>query len=91
MAEQQGVYILAEVTEDGKPAPLTLELMGLGRELASKLDEKLCAVLCGSGLSPAAEELAAYGAEEVFVLDDEALASYNPDIYLPVLKKLFSE
>lgn len=91
MAEQQGVYILAGVTEDGKPTSLTLELMGLGGELASNLGEKLYAVLMGHGLSTAAEELAACGTEEVVVLDDEALAQYNPDIYLPVLEKLFSD
>jgi electron transfer flavoprotein alpha subunit len=91
LAEQQGVYILAEVNEDGKPAPLTLELMGLGGELASKLGENLYAVLCGSGLGAAAEELAGRGAEEVFVFDDPVLAQYNPDIYMPVLEKLFSE
>jgi electron transfer flavoprotein alpha subunit len=91
MAEKQGVYILAEVTEDAKPASLTLELMGLGGELASKLGEKLYAVLMGHGLGATAEELAGCGAEEVFVLDDEALAQYNPDIYLPALEKLLSE
>jgi len=91
MAEKQGVYILAEITEDEKPAPLTLELMGLGGELASKLGEKLYAVLLGNGLGAAAQELAGCGAEEVYVLDDEALTRYNPDIYLPVLEKLFMD
>ena len=91
MAEKQGAYILAEVTEDAKPTPLSLELMGLGGELASKLGENLYAVLMGHGLTAAAQELAGCGAEEVYVLDDEALASYNPDIHLPVLERFFSE
>jgi electron transfer flavoprotein alpha subunit len=91
LAEQEGIYILTEITEGAKPTPLTLELMGLGGELASGLGEKLYAVLMGHGTEEAAEELAGCGAEEVYVADDEALSPYNPDIHLPVLKKLFSE
>lgn len=91
MAEKQGIYILAEITEDKKSTPLTLELMGLGGELASKLGEKLYAVLMGHGLDAAAEELTGRGVEEVFVLDDQALVQYNPDTYLPILEKLFTD
>lgn len=91
MAERSGICILAETTEGGKPTPLTLELMGLGGDLGSKLGDKLYAVLMGHGLGEAARELAGCGAEEVLVLDDEALARYNPDIHLPILEKFFSE
>jgi len=90
LAERSGIYVLAETTEGGKPTPLTLELMGLGGNLASKLGDKLYAVLMGHGLEEAARELAGCGAGEVVVLDHEALARYNPDIHLPILDKFFS-
>jgi electron transfer flavoprotein alpha subunit len=91
LAQQYGIYILAEVTDDGHPTPLTLELMGLGGGLADKLNHELCAVLLGHGIGAAAEELSKRGGAEVFVLDNEGLARYNPDTYLPILEKLFTE
>lgn len=88
MAESQGICILAESNPGGNPTTLTLELMGLGRKLASGLGERLYAVLLGNQVTPAAEELARYGAETVFCADDPGLCEYNPEIYLPVLLSL---
>ena len=70
---------------DGSPTPLTLELLGLARKLASSLGKKVVALLLGSGIAEGAEELARSGADEVFLADDAGLAEYNPDVYLPLL------
>lgn len=85
MAELQGICILAEINDNKNPTSLTLELLGLGGRLASRLGERLYAVLLGSGIATAAEELTRYGAGEVYVLDDARLDAYNPDTYLPAL------
>lgn len=62
-------------------ASISLELMGLGRELAGGLGTRLGAVILGEGIGEAAHELAKYGADEVLYLDHPSLSTYNPDIY----------
>ncbi len=88
MTETNGIYILAEYNRNNSPTSLTLELLGLGRKLASGLGERLHAVVMGSAVTAAAEELARCGVDEVFCADDAQLSEYNPDTYLPVLMKL---
>ena len=88
MAESQGVCVLAETSPSGDPTLLTLELMGLGGELASSQGERLSAVILGDGVAAAAEELTRYGADVVFYADHARLSEYNPDTYLPLLMKL---
>ena len=85
MSEEQEIYIFAEVTKKGSPTPLTLELMGLGKELAAGTGGDLHAVMPGEGVEEAAGELSRYGASGIFALDHPALSEYNPDIWLPAL------
>lgn len=91
MPGNKDVYVLAETTEDGRPSYLSLELMGLGRELSTAMGGRLCAVLLGDGVGEAAEELSRYGADEVFAVDDESLAPYNPEVYLAVLEEFVKD
>jgi electron transfer flavoprotein alpha subunit len=88
LTETQGICIIAECNQKNNPTTLTLELLGLGKKLASGLGERLFAVILGSGVSAVAEELAHGGADEIFCADDARLSEYNPDTYLPVLMKL---
>ena len=85
MAEPQGICILAEINDTGSPTSLTLELLGLGKKLASDMGSRLSAVLLGSDIPVAAQELARHGADEVLFLDDPGLARYNPEIYSEVM------
>ncbi|MFO8110841.1 MAG: hypothetical protein R6U17_10045 [Thermoplasmata archaeon] len=48
--------------------PTGPELLGKGRELADKLREQLCAALLGDEVLKLCDELAAYGAEKVYVI-----------------------
>ena len=89
MAAPQGICILAEVTQANVPTSLTLELLGLGRKLASASGDKTTAVLVGSGVSAAAQELAGRGADEVLFVDHAGLAAYDPEVYTGVLAKLW--
>jgi len=89
LAAPQGICVLAEVTEENNPTSLTLELLGLAKRLASASGRKTTAVLLGSGVSAAAQELAGRGADEVFLAEDAGLAAYDPEIYAGVLAKLW--
>ncbi len=57
--------------------PVTLELIGKAKELASRIDHPVYAVFIGSGVENAAGELLHYGVDTVFVYDNEKLKYFN--------------
>lgn len=88
LAEAQSIYILAETGESKRPTAITLELMGLGQKLASGLGTDLNAILPGSDVQGAAQELAGYATGEVLLLEDPALSRYHPELYAEALAGL---
>ena len=74
-SEWNGVCVFAEQRE-GKIHPVCFELLGKARELASVIGHKVIALLIGSGVDRAAEELLSYGADKVYVYDDAAFADF---------------
>lgn len=60
---------------------VSLELLGKGRELADKLNDKLSAVILGYDVKNLCEELIHYGADEVVCVDDEVLDTYITNTY----------
>ena len=72
----------------GKPTRLSLELLAKGRELAGKLGGRNIALVLGSGIGDAVDELASRGAEVVYVADDERLAEYQPEIWAEALRQI---
>lgn len=85
MASPLSVLVTAEVNE-GKVSPITLELLGAARELAGKLGGGVGCALLGSGISDAAQQLIAHGADQVVVADDAGLKDYLSDIYTTVME-----
>jgi len=75
------VWVFVEHTE-GRPAPVSWELLGKGAELARDLGGRVCAVVLGSGVDKLAEEAAFHGAEKVYLIDDAALAHYRSEAYV---------
>ncbi len=88
MSEERATLVLAEVTDSKILTGHTLELMGLGARLAQQGQGRVRALVMGSGVSAAAEELAQCGAEKVYVADHPSLENYHPELYLMVLKDL---
>jgi electron transfer flavoprotein alpha subunit len=78
MDNYHGVLVCGEIAE-GKLAPITIELLGAGRKLADELGEDLSALLMGSETGGLAQEAIAYGADTVYVAEDNLLDHYNPD------------
>ncbi len=74
------ILVFAEVS-GGRLHPVSLELIGKGRELAKNVGYKVKAVLVGKGLAHFAEELRHYGVSEAAVYDDEALSCFRADAY----------
>ena len=68
----RGVWVFAEQSHNCI-ASVSFELLGAGRALADKLGVELCAVLLGSGISKMEKELASYGADKIYEIDNPLL------------------
>lgn len=88
--EWSGVWVYAEY-RNGRIAPVSFELLGVGRELADQRKVPLAAVLIGANLDGRAEELIAHGADTVYRVDDNELASFTDDTYGNILTDLANE
>ncbi len=90
MDNHRGVLVCGEIGE-GKLAPITIELLGVGRKLADELDEDLSVLLMGSQAGSLGQETIAYGADNVYVAEDSLLDHYNSDAYTQVAADLCRE
>ncbi|MDP7525196.1 MAG: electron transfer flavoprotein subunit alpha/FixB family protein [Dehalococcoidales bacterium] len=68
--------------------PKTLELLGIGRRLADDLGTDLSAVLVGVDLAQIADEVASYGADRVYRLENPLLERYNSELWVEALQQL---
>ena len=91
LEDYKGVFIFAQQV-DNKISPIALELLGKANDLAKDLDDKtVTAVLIGSGVKDLADELAAYGADRVIVVDDPELKDYRTEPYAHALASVVNE
>lgn len=70
-----GVCVFAEQRE-GKIHPVCFELLGKAKELAGVIGHEVYALLIGKNVENAAKELLCYGADKVFVYDNDAFADF---------------
>jgi electron transfer flavoprotein alpha/beta subunit len=71
---------------DGRPTRHSLELLAKGRELAGKLGGRNVALVLGADTRAAATEAARGGAEQVVVVEDEALGEYHPELWTAAVR-----
>lgn len=88
--EYKGVWVFAE-QRDGNLQKVSLELIGKGREIADKLDEKLTVVLLGHEIGNIAKSISEYDVEEVLAADHSLLENYTTDAYTKVIYDLINE
>ena len=85
IAAFKDVWVFCEQRE-GKLMPTDLELISEGRKLANELGVDLCGLLLGGkGIEAEAKQLGGYGADKVYVCEDDKLAVYNTDAYAKVI------
>lgn len=87
IADYKNVYVFAEQRE-GKIQNVALELLGKARDLADALNEKVCAMVLGSGIKDLAATLIAHGADEVLLVDDPSLDVYTTEPYAQAIKAI---
>jgi len=88
--EGKGVMVYAEMS-NGSLHKVSFELLGKARDLAAQLMEPVYAVLVGSGVDDAANQLVARGADKVFVYDDPCLEQFRDDPYSDLLAECCKE
>jgi len=84
MNNHENILVIGEISE-GRISGLTLELLGCGRNLADKLQQKLICVFIGNKAGESAQKAIQYGAETVYTGEDESLQRYQPELYLHIL------
>jgi electron transfer flavoprotein alpha subunit len=84
-----GIWVYAE-QRNGKLLDSGPELLGEARKIADKRGQELAAVVMGSGIAGLADELAAYGADKVYVADSPVLENYLCEAYAPVLADMIN-
>ncbi len=90
LEEYKGVYIYAQQV-DNKLSSIAFELIGKAKELANDLGTDVTAVLLGSGVKGLADELGAYGADKVIVVDNPVLETYRTEPYAQALSAVINE
>ncbi len=81
------VWVFAE-QHAGKLQDVPLELLGRARQLADKLGVKTAAVLLGDNVKTLADKLVYYGADKVYVVENQLLKDYQTNSYAKVLDAL---
>lgn len=84
MEWKQNVWVYVEIV-DGKVSPISMELLGKGRELADARNNALVGLLVGSGIAEAAKDVIAYGADAAVVVDQPELAGFDSAVYTKVV------
>ena len=90
LEEYKGVYVYAQQV-DNKLDNIAFELLGKAKDLAKDLNTDVTAVLIGSDVKGLADELAAYGADKVIVVDDPELKDYRTEPYTHALASVINE
>lgn len=86
-SDRQGVWIFSEQKE-GKLNPVSLELLGIARDLADALGQDVSALLLGDQVSDLSEILISHGADIVYLAEHEALRDYRTMAYTKVIEDL---
>lgn len=76
----RGITVYVDHVE-GVIHPVTLELLGKAKELATKINQPVYALFIGSDIKAKAEELLHYGVDKVFVYDQKQLEEFRIEPY----------
>ncbi len=79
-SDHKGVWVYVQ-HRAGEPAPVSWQLLGVGREMAQQINAPVASILIGSNVRHLADEAIAHGADIVYLVDDPALASYRTQPY----------
>ena len=86
----KGIMVIAEMKQDDLH-PVTLELLGKAKELATKIHTSVFCMIVGEQVLDAAQLCLSYGADVVYVLEHRELKYYRSDIYAKIISDRLSQ
>jgi electron transfer flavoprotein alpha subunit len=86
----KGIAVYVDHVE-GEIHPVTLELIGKAKELASKINHPVYCVFMGENIKDKGEELLHYGVDEVFIYDDPELKDFRIEPYTAVFEDFINK
>ena len=89
LSDYSGVLVFGE--QDGKISEVVYELLGKGKELADKLEEKLECVILGSKMEADVKEIVTYGVNKVYFYDCSVFAKFRDDPYVDIITEFVKE
>ena len=87
--EGKEIWVFAE-QRNNKITRVAFELVGKASELASKLNVKTAAILIAEK-DIGAQELIDFGADKVYLVENELLKNYQTDLYVGIISKLIQK
>ncbi|OOM79267.1 acryloyl-CoA reductase electron transfer subunit beta [Clostridium puniceum] len=85
-----GIAVYVDHVE-GEIHPVTLELIGKAKELASKINHPVYCIFMGENIKDKGEELLHYGVNEVFIYDDAELKDFRIEPYTAVFEDFINK
>ncbi|MGL5356509.1 MAG: electron transfer flavoprotein subunit alpha/FixB family protein [Cetobacterium sp.] len=89
LEDYKGIWIIGE-QRDSKIKAVTLELLGEGKKLAEKINQKLTLIICGEDLDSEIENLLEYSIDEIIYLKNNLLKDYQTDSYTNIIGELIN-
>lgn len=86
----KGIAVYVDHVE-GEIHPVTFELIGKAKELASKINHPVYCVFMGENIKDKGEELLHYGVDEVFIYDDAELKDFRIEPYTAVFEDFINK
>jgi electron transfer flavoprotein alpha subunit len=86
-ADYQGVLVFVEFRHS-RIAPVSFELLGIGRKLANQRGVQLSAVLLGAAVQRYTADLIAAGADRVLLAEHPELEQFREDMYAAILERV---
>ncbi|NLY73284.1 MAG: electron transfer flavoprotein subunit alpha/FixB family protein [Tissierellia bacterium] len=90
MKDYKGVMVFVE-QRDGHIQNVSLELLGKARNLAQDLQAHVSAVIVGKNVARLADDLAHYGADKVYAVEDDRLEKYMTEPYVRSIVEVIAE
>lgn len=84
------VWVIGQL-DNKKIHPVTIELLGVGRELANSLGKKLAVVVVGNNVSEECSKLLHYSVDKVLYLEHELLEDFTTEGYTTSIANLILE
>ncbi len=85
----KGIFVVT-VPAQGTIRKVAFEILSEARKIADAKAEPLCAVIIGKGIADQAEKFAPYGADKVYVVENDLLEEYTADGYAKALSDLIT-